>query len=165
MRLRPFAFVMILSCSGCAGFINSNPGEEVFSKKDYEIWLTGKREIPKDMVGTWKVVEVAGSSGDLTLLYKFQAEGIFIIADEQYFRTKEGKARWEGAFRTDEKNIICHYQRKDGDNSWLSSQGGKGNVKNFPFRFNDADTLMLGNQTSQNLVIKYKRVDTKAIEE
>ena len=82
-----------------------------------------------------------------------QSRRVAVPVGTQVFDADEGTLLFDLAHEGDELLVA------------KGGQGGKGNVKNFPFRFNDADTLMLGNQTSQNLVIKYKRVDTKAIEE
>jgi hypothetical protein len=164
MLFRRFAPILILLCCACTTFPNNNPGEEIFTEKDFAVWNTGSSEVPQDLVGTWRVIEQAGSQGVLTLWYQFNKEGIFAIGSENYFRTGQGKAEWEGAFRKSDKQFFCHYQRKNGDDNWINTQGGKGMVKNFPYVFNDADTLVLGNQSSQNLTIKYKRVNIKPAE-
>lgn len=167
MFLRKFAPVLVLFCAACTSFPNNDPGEEIFTKDDYKVWQEGKQEIPKELLGVWRVVEQAGTKGELAEWYYFQDEGIFATGLEAYFRTAQGKPVWEGAYRMgpEGQTVIVHYQRKNGDDGWIETQGGKGKVKNFKFSFNDSDTLVLHNQTSQNLIIKYKRVAIKANED
>lgn len=154
------AGLLLFSSVGCANFPNADPPKEIFSESDYNTWIQASRNIPPDLVGTWRSIEA-----NIEIWYRFKANGVFEIADEDYFQKKKEFAEFEGAYRVAENNkknsVVCHFQRSKGDNDWIQKQGGKGKIDNYSLSFNDKDTLVLGNQTTQNLLIKFKRVNIK----
>lgn len=162
MTTRLMLLTLGVLLSGCAGFPTANPPDESFTETELEEWQAAESEAPQKLVGTWRLIDERSTGSTELLWFEFTEAGLFSSGVEKYYTQKVGQARWQGAYRVSEKILVCHYQQKDGDDSWLKSRGGKGEVWNYPFYFKDRDTLVLQDVTKQKLTIKYHRAVGRA---